>query len=239
MGRTRALSTYENGQTEADHAGVCQTMNISLVGPAPRLRGGAWAPMGSSGPQSWAFAPPGRAGEACCKPGGRERRPGAPALPGHEHGREGNGAARVTARSSTGHATPRTPEASHPQPALHPSGSEPRASARPRPRTPPTPRGSPASTGKRQPRSRRTRGYECACVSGPAQHRPRLATARRAPSVGRARDLGSVYKRTPHAIPTGCPFPDRPHPVGKKRCSTSTLLTLNIHASFWLLLPRI
>lgn len=94
----------------------------------------------------------------------------------------------------------------------------------PCPRPPSKQRGSPASTGKRQPRTRRTRGHKCACVSGSAQHRPRLVTVRRAPSVGRARDLGSVYRGTKYAVSVGAPSLIGPYPVEKESCSLTVFL---------------
>lgn len=73
MDRAVATSTFLDGQIEADHGGVCQTMNIKLAGPAG-LHRGVWRPLTSLWParpssRPGAFsAPPSRPDEACDKP---------------------------------------------------------------------------------------------------------------------------------------------------------------------------
>lgn len=187
MDRAGATSTFLNEQTEADLGGVCQIMNIKLASPGTRLHRGVWRPLSSLWPPRpcWrpgAFsAPPSRPDEACEK--SRSRPPGSSGArertgkKGREYCRSPLGLPQAT--QSQGF-----PKCHTPSPPHCPSDS-----ARPRP--PPAPSGSPASTEEREPRTRRTRSRDCACAPGHAQHRPRLATVRPAPSVGRVRDSGS------------------------------------------------
>lgn len=201
---------------------MCQTTNISLVGPAAGLLRllGCPRPARPSRRAGAFSAPPRLPGEAFNRPGASwSRVPGHLALQGHEGGQggKGNGAGRRQVFHG-----PR--KADHAQCLTSPGGpAAPAAPGRasPRPRPPPAPLGSPTSTGELQLGTRRTRGRECACAPSPAQPRLRLATGGGAPSVGHTRDSGSVYKGAQHAIPNGCPFPDRTHPVEKESCPTS------------------
>lgn len=114
---------------------MCQTTNISLVGPAAGLPRGSWVargphvPPGVLGPSPLLPAFPARPSTGLGHPGAALRGTWLPRST--RAAREERGTARVAARFSTGHAKPTTPNASHPQCVPPPGGSRPRQPAPP------------------------------------------------------------------------------------------------------------
>ena len=170
-------------------AETCARQEHSTSGP------GARRPLGSprrpQPPGVLGLLRPSRPRKACGA--SRSRAPGHTALRKQE-GRGGKGSGT---ESSTSRARPRTPETSHPQPVpATPGGSGPRAPAR-------APALRRRLAAHRPPQDHvslgrgRSGGHQCACAPGSPKHRPRIAEApplqgdlSRAPSIGRARDLG-------------------------------------------------